>query len=147
MNRDDLWKVAERMQGQIAAEIRVMLGEAALSKSLFTPDQIQRRIEAMRKCAAESTSDTDRHESWMKMHLDAGWTYAPGEFDPVKKTHPNLLPWDQLPATVKSKARIFDIVAKTFAAIEGDECDNSKAPEAFLGGMDVAALQTLRKES
>ena len=118
MTEYQLWKIAEHMQGQIAAEIRVLLGESALPTSLFTPDQIQRRIDAMKKCAAESTSDRERHDSWTKMHVDAGWTYAPGEFDPIKKTHPNLLPWDQLPASVKSKARIFDIIAKTFFAMQ-----------------------------
>ena len=116
MHSHTVWELAEKMQGDIAAEIRVMLGESPLAKSLFTPDQIQRRIEAMQKCAAESTSDVERHESWMKMHIDAGWVYGP-EFNPTLKTHPNLMPWDELQPTVKSKARIFDIVAKTFAQI------------------------------
>lgn len=116
MSNEQLWQVAEALQGDIAAEIRVMLGEAPLAKSLFTPEDRRRRIEAMQKCAAESTSDIERHEAWMKMHVEAGWVYGL-EFDPVKKTHPNLLPWDQLPATVKPKARIFDLVAKAFAGL------------------------------
>jgi hypothetical protein len=106
-----VWAVLERMQGKIAAEIRVMLGEAPIASSNFTPADHQRRIEAMQKCALEGTSDTARHDAWVKMHQDSGWVY--GEvFDSEKKTHPNLLPWDQLPAAMQSKARIFDIVSK-----------------------------------
>ncbi len=108
---EDIWKKCEQLQGAIAAEIRVMLGESVYPQSLFDDAQRQRRIEAMKKCAAESTSDSERHEAWMKMHVEGGWVY--GEtFDPTTKTHPNLLPWDQLPATTRSKARIFDLVSK-----------------------------------
>lgn len=111
-----VWRTLDQMQGDVAAEIRVMLGEGPLSKDLFTEEQKQRRIVAMVKCAAESTSDTDRHDAWMKMHEEGGWKYGT-TFDPVNKIHPNLLPWNQLPDTVKSKARIFNIVAKTGVAL------------------------------
>lgn len=111
------WSVLERMQGQIAAEIRVMLGEAQYAQSLFDEVQQLRRIEAMKKCAEESTGDADRHEAWMKMHLEAGWVYGE-QFDTAKKTHPNLKPWDELPATTRSKARIFDIVSRAAQELE-----------------------------
>jgi hypothetical protein len=39
-------------------------------------------------------------------------TWAGPTFDPKAKTHPNLLPWSQLPPSVKVKAKIFDIIAK-----------------------------------
>ena len=111
-----IWEAMESMQGQIAAEIRVMLGEAPIASSNFTPVDRKRRITAMRECAARSTSDAERHESWMKRHLESGWTFGT-EFDSEKKIHPNLLPWDQLPAATRSKARIFDIVAKAAAGL------------------------------
>lgn len=114
MNQKQIWSMFERMQGDIAAEIRVMLGESAYAQSLFDDEQRSRRIEAMKKCAAEATSDSDRHEAWMKMHVESGWVYG-DTFDPAKKTHPNLLPWEQLPATTRSKARIFDVISKTAA--------------------------------
>jgi hypothetical protein len=106
----------EALQGQIAAEIRVMLGEAPLDQKMFDESQRQRRITAMKECAANSTSDAERHESWMRMHIEAGWVYG-DEFDPVNKKHPNLLPWDQLPASTRSKARIFDFCAKAAAQL------------------------------
>lgn len=119
MDVQKVWEVMERMQGQIAAEIRVLLGEAPIASSNFTPADRERRIKAMQECAARSTSDQERHDSWFKMHIDSGWVYGP-EFNSEKKTHPNLKPWEELPASVKSKARIFDIVAKTALQLTGE---------------------------
>jgi len=107
-----VWRAMEAMQGKIAAEIRVMLGEGPYAVNLFDETQIRRRIKAMAECAAKATTDTERHDSWTAMHREMGW--VSGEtFDPVAKTHPNLVEWEELPSEVKSKARIFDIVSKT----------------------------------
>lgn len=113
-----VWEVMERLQGQIAAEIRVMLGEGQYDQKMFDDAQIQRRIKAMQECAANSTSDAERHESWMKMHTEAGWTYGE-EFDPANKKHPNLKPWDELPTTTRSKARIFAFCSQAAADLAG----------------------------
>lgn len=115
--QQQIWELIERAQGEIAAEIRVMLGEAPIASSNFTPEDRQRRVRAMRQCAAESTSDVERHEAWMQMHRDSGWVYGP-VFDSQAKTHPNMLPWAELPESVRSKARIFDRMAKLGLAIE-----------------------------
>lgn len=115
--QNEIWKLLEQTQGQIAGEIRVMLGESPIASSNFTPSDQERRIKAMQECAARSTSDEERHDSWMKMHIESGWVYGT-EFNSELKTHPNLLPWEQLPATVKSKARIFDIIAKAGRSLE-----------------------------
>lgn len=112
----DPWAIMEELQGQIAAEIRVMLGEGPYDQKIFDDAQRQRRIKAMQECAAKSTTDAERHESWMQMHLAAGWTYGE-EFDPAHKKHPNLKPWDELPATTRSKARIFDFCSKAAAKL------------------------------
>jgi len=113
---DEIWATFERMQGEIAREIRVMLGEGQYDQRIFTAEERARRVEAMKRCAAQSTTDADRHESWMQMHVDQGWTWGP-EFRPDIKQHPNLLPWDELPASTRSKAQIFDICARYGAAI------------------------------
>lgn len=76
----------------------------------------------MKMCAEKNTSEQERHESWMKMTAEAGFVYGE-KFDSIAKTHPNMLPWDQLPAEVKSKARIFDIVAKAALKIKGFSTD------------------------
>lgn len=52
--------------------------------------------------AGPSTS----HEMWMKEKVDGGWVY--GEIkDPEKKTHPCIVPYDQLPVEQQSKDYIF----------------------------------------
>lgn len=124
---NEIWRLLEEMQGQIAAEIRVMLGEAPIASSNFTEEDKQRRILAMKECAARSTSDEERHDAWIKMHVDSGWVYGE-EFNSEKKTHPNLKPWNELPATVRSKARIFDIVSKAGAKIAMEERDPNDSP-------------------
>ncbi len=105
-----IWELMEQMQGAIAAEMRVMLGEPAIAAANFNATNQRRRIESMQECAL-STSDKERHDAWIAKHVAEGWVYGV-EFDSAKKTHPNLVDWDQLPGVVKSKARIFDIVAK-----------------------------------
>lgn len=37
------------------------------------------------------------HERWRQELYQSGWAHAPGPKDPGKKTHPSLLPWDELP--------------------------------------------------
>jgi hypothetical protein len=41
------------------------------------------------------------HERWYQAKTAKGWTYAPGQQDRIKKTHPSLLPWEELPEDVK----------------------------------------------
>ena len=44
------------------------------------------------------------HERWMQSMLDEGWTYGP-ELDEVKKQHPCLVLWKELPEGEKEKDR------------------------------------------
>jgi hypothetical protein len=112
VNPDNMWKLFERMQGEIAREIRSMLGEPAYDQALFTQDQLDRRVESMKLVAADRSGDeTTRHVAWIAQHIAAGWEYGP-DFDPINKKHPNLIPFDGLPEATKSKVRIFDICAK-----------------------------------
>jgi hypothetical protein len=114
---EQIWAIVERMQGDIAVEIRQMLGETVLSHELFSDEQRARRIQAMKMCAADSLSEEERHLQWVEMHREAGWVYGP-LFDPKTKQHPNMVPWSELPAESRYKARIFCIVAKAARAIE-----------------------------
>ncbi|MBM4275973.1 MAG: RyR domain protein [Deltaproteobacteria bacterium] len=44
------------------------------------------------------------HDRWMAEKRAAGWTYGPVK-DAGKKTHPSLLPWEELPEEEKDKDR------------------------------------------
>jgi hypothetical protein len=112
----EIWALTERMQAEIAREIRVLLGEEQYDQRIFTEAETARRVEALQRCAAMHTTDAERHTSWMEMHHASGWMYGP-MLDPANKLHPNLLPWDELPASTRSKAKIFDICARYAAAI------------------------------
>ena len=54
----------------------------------FTPDE----VEVMAQI---------EHKRWMDSFLADRWRYAPGPKDPTRKTHPHLLPWDELDEDVK----------------------------------------------
>lgn len=112
-----VFEIMEKAQGQVAAKIRELLGESSYDQRIFTNEERRRRVDAMRTCAEHQTSDEERHASWLQMHLDGGWVYG-AEFDPARKTHPNLLPWDQLPAETRIKAQVFAILANAASEIE-----------------------------
>lgn len=119
----NIWPIMERMQGDIAAQIRILLGEEAYDQRIFTDAERLRRMAILSLVATTlaaddtATSDEERHESWCKMHIERGWKYGE-KFDPANKLHPNLLPWDKLPASVRVKAKIFEIISKAGRDIE-----------------------------
>jgi voltage-gated potassium channel Kch len=46
------------------------------------------------------------HERWCADQVRHGWKFAPGNKDIQNRTHPDLLPWENLPETEKEKNRI-----------------------------------------
>ena len=46
------------------------------------------------------------HNSWMKEKVDAGWVYGEVK-DPEAKTHPCIVPFDQLPKEQQAKDYLF----------------------------------------
>ncbi len=65
---------------------------------MYTPDPIDTKdvaldpeIRALGEMLSENT-----HEVWAKKRMDEGWTWGT-ERDDEKKTHPCLVPYDQLP--------------------------------------------------
>lgn len=49
---------------------------------------------------------TEAHQSWMSDYFKMGWKYGEKR-DVVKKTHPDLLPFDELPRDERDKDAIF----------------------------------------
>jgi hypothetical protein len=46
------------------------------------------------------------HERWCADQVRHGWKFAPGKKDIQNRTHPDLLPWENLPEPEKEKNRI-----------------------------------------
>ena len=56
----------------------------------------------------------DSHNNWMALKMAEGWVY--GEFkDPVAKTHPCMLPYDQLPEWQQKKDALFLAIVRALA--------------------------------
>lgn len=50
-----------------------------------------------------------QHDEWMRAKLADGWTLGPVR-DATAKTHPALVPYDQLPDNVKDKDAVFTAI-------------------------------------
>lgn len=56
--------------------------------------------------ANPDAGDEAQHNSWMQERLAQGWVYGP-EKDPEAKTHPCLVPFDELPHAQQFKDKLF----------------------------------------
>lgn len=61
--------------------------------------------------ALDGQSPEQLHESWCKSKLDAGWRYGETK-DAEAKTHPCLVPYDELPEDQQVKDHLFRAVVR-----------------------------------
>lgn len=60
-----------------------------------------------RQCGADrKTSPEELHDDWVDAYLEMGWTYGP-ERDTEAKTHPDMVPYDQLGQLEQDKDAVF----------------------------------------
>jgi RyR domain len=52
------------------------------------------------------TSPEELHDDWVEAYEKMGWRYGP-ERDPVAKTHPDMVPFDQLGPLEQAKDAVF----------------------------------------
>jgi hypothetical protein len=55
-----------------------------------------------------------QHEQWMQSKIDDGWVYGPVK-NAEEKTHPCLVPYDELPFVDKAKDALFVSIVKTLS--------------------------------
>lgn len=56
---------------------------------------------------------SDSHESWMKQKVEEGWVYGEVK-DAEAKTHPCIVPYEELPNEQKAKDYIFKQTIESF---------------------------------
>lgn len=56
----------------------------------------------------------DQHDSWCRQKIADGWTYGEVK-DPEKKTHPCLVPFEQLPEEQQRKDCLFGAIVLSLA--------------------------------
>jgi hypothetical protein len=54
------------------------------------------------------------HDAWMREKLEAGWRHGEVK-DPDAKTHPSLVPFEQLPPAEQAKDHLFKAVVRSLA--------------------------------
>lgn len=98
MNREQF--VAQvRHIGWVAYQIAV--GQAY--NEVANEDQLQSLYDGIRFADANPDRTPEQnHENWMLAKISQGWVYGPvKDFD--KKTHPDMVPFEQLPAVEQRK--------------------------------------------
>ena len=60
-----------------------------------------------------------QHDNWMKYKQDAGWKYGTAK-DDNEKTHPFILPYDQLPPEQRVKDRLFQQIVRALSFNNGE---------------------------
>ena len=69
--------------------------------------------------AGKRLSPSVSHENWMKQKVADGWVFGSAK-DPDKKTHPAMVPYEELPEEQKIKDYLFRAVVEAF-----HECEHS----------------------
>jgi hypothetical protein len=90
--------------------------EARWSNRSIVPEPWEKRDEKFRKqfvdiidkylLLKELPTPKEAHNSWMEAYFKMGWKFGK-QRDVVKKTHPDLLPFDRLPKDERDKDAIF----------------------------------------
>jgi hypothetical protein len=81
----------------------------------------------------------EQHAEWMRERLAAGWVHGDVK-DSVAKTHPNLVPYEQLSAQQQAKDALFRGVVT--AMLEAMQSDEDSELEWDFTGEDDAPLDT-----
>jgi hypothetical protein len=87
--------------------LQIIQGDPAPSPPWDEAPEWQRAsaIDGVNNALAGATPQ-ESHEGWLRFKEDDGWTYGEVK-DEAAKTHPCLLPYDQLPADQKIKDDLF----------------------------------------
>lgn len=60
-----------------------------------------------------NSKPSDSHESWLKEKLEDGWVYGEVK-DPIKKEHPCIVSYNELPKEQQTKDYLFLAIVRSF---------------------------------
>jgi len=60
--------------------------------------------------------DSAQHDAWMRCKLEDGWVFGETK-DGEKKTHPCLIPFEQLPKSQQAKDTLFKAICKSLVPL------------------------------
>lgn len=92
--------------------------------------------------AGEKVTAEDSHQNWLHTMVDNGWSVG-SKKDPVKKQHPNMVPFDELSPDQQEKDILFIKTIKQKLAVMAGEIDESRAdiPELTPGDDDLDVFE------
>lgn len=98
--------VYEACRLEAMASERIVIPEPYYERDKAFQDQFEKTV--TRLCAAETppTTPEEEHNSWWRAYEEMGWRYGPVR-DPVAKTHPDMVPFNELPEAERVKDEIF----------------------------------------
>lgn len=119
-----LWAIfvyeAARLEAQAAR--RPIVPEPWGLRDLAFREQFERTIARICVLGYETTAEAE-HASWVRAYEEMGWRYGPVR-DPIAKTHPDMVPFEELTLLEQQKDAVFlalcDIAR---AAIAGKESE------------------------
>lgn len=82
------------------------------------PDwQQQSAIDGVKYAIENEPNPAEQHQAWLKDKIADGWHYGPVK-DAQAKTHPCMLPYEELPKEQRLKDFFFVAVVRAFIKIE-----------------------------
>jgi hypothetical protein len=82
-----------------------------------TAETRQSAAEGVRAVRQDHATARGLHESWRRFKAGHGWVYGPVK-DPDAKTHPCMVPYDDLPPEQQDKDRLFHAVVTALSAAQ-----------------------------
>lgn len=96
-----------RVVHEANSALQAIIGEPVNPRWDDAPDwQRWSSIEGVRDALQGIADEEEHHEAWAQALRREGWTYGPTK-DPQAKTHPLLVPFDELPPLQQAKDRLF----------------------------------------
>lgn len=109
----------------------------SLSWNFASEEQRASVVDGVKAALAGNTPE-ESHENWIAFKVKHGWTYGPVK-DEFEKTHPCMVPYDQLPANQQIKDHLFSAIVRTLGDHSGERAAErgAKAIEETLWMLGV----------